>query len=117
MARKPTIKSLKNKADRTWSERVKVRAGGRCERCGRYEGVQSHHAVSRKNHRLRFSLANGIALCSGCHWYAHQHPFAFGEWFKSHRPEDYAFVCDPENTKPIKRSLGDYIDLNEELAA
>lgn len=111
------MKSLTNKADRIWSSRVKVRAAGRCERCGRYEGVQSHHVVSRKNRRLRFDVRNGCATCAGCHWFAHQHPLAFAKWFAEHRPDDYLFLTDPDNTRPIQRSLGQMEEVLEDLAA
>lgn len=118
MPRTPTIKSLKNKADRKWAESVKRNAKGRCERCGKYEGVQSHHVVGRQNHALRFDVRNGVALCWYDHYvFAHQHPLDFAEWFREHRPADYAYVMDPENRKPVKRTIQDYMDLNEELAA
>ena len=118
MARKPTMKSLSNKADRIWAEKVKARAKGRCEYCGSYEGVQSHHVVSRRVRRLRFDVRNGVALCPRDHLiFAHQHPLAFARWFSEYRPEDHAYLTDPDNVKPIQRSLSDMEEVLEDLAA
>jgi hypothetical protein len=110
-----TITTLAKRADKLWS--AKVRSKGYCERCRASDTLQAAHVVSRNNRRLRWDDRNGMSLCARCHWWWHHHPLEASEWFKSHRPEDHAFLADPENCKPIHRGRGDYEDLIAELKA
>jgi len=61
---------------RLWSVIVRSRAGA-CELCGKdgesdkfgrpIKGLESHHIVYRNTYRHRYTLNNGMALCSSCH--------------------------------------------------
>lgn len=44
-----------------------VRAKGRCEVCGKTDGLQAAHGFSRRYGGTRWVLLNGFALCNGCH--------------------------------------------------
>jgi hypothetical protein len=82
---KPTIKYL----DSLWSQLVKLKAGNKCEVCGKTEYLNSHHIFSRSNRAMRFDDRNGAALCPNHHvlgnWSAHKSPIEFIEWLKEKR--------------------------------
>ena len=70
------------KRHREWREKVIKRAGGLCEVCRRYgrtlpngEPVPAeiaHHKLHADEYpHLRYSIANGQALCKDCHNKAH----------------------------------------------
>lgn len=99
--RKGTKASLKRRADKLFSE--KVRGKGYCElkgsdkvNCG---GVlQCMHIVGRANHNLRWNFYNALCGCAGHHTYYTNHPTEFailveeewpGKWeyLKQHRNE------------------------------
>lgn len=65
--RKPTVKSLRNKADKLWAKAVLARAGGKCELC--FDPAKDPHHIYRKerNAHLRYDYRNGMALCKRCH--------------------------------------------------
>ena len=44
-----------------------VRAKGRCELCGKVEGLQAAHGFSRRYGGTRWVPLNGFCLCNGCH--------------------------------------------------
>jgi predicted restriction endonuclease len=76
------VKSAKNKlrdiADKDWSEKVKDRAGWKCELCGKIDRLQSHHVFTRSIKAVRWSLDNGVCLCAGHHLFlAHKRPELF----------------------------------------
>lgn len=63
----------RHESTRAWRalrQQVLDRAGGRCERCG---GIadDAHHVVARVDGGPD-SLANVVALCSGCHAEEHR---------------------------------------------
>jgi hypothetical protein len=119
MAKKPSKKTLNASLWRTASLLARERANHRCEKCGQ-PATQTHHVYTRDFHRIRYDRHNLVALCFSCHKGrngAHDSPLDFMEWFKSYRPEDYAFIRDPANRKPINRSIGDRMDLRAELEA
>lgn len=75
MASKPKRSTLVNKLDKLVGERVK--AIGKCERCGRGKNevqLQTAHIYSRRYKHLRWELENLLCLCSGCHFWWHQNP-------------------------------------------
>ena len=61
----------------------------KCEKCGKTSYLNSHHIFSRSNRSVRWSIENGITLCSGCHTLcndsAHKAPADFVEWLKDYR--------------------------------
>jgi len=91
--KKSTEKTKRNHLDNLWSEIVKLRAGFRCEYCGKLKRLNSHHIRSRANQSTRWDLDNGICLCCGCHilnstFSAHKTPLEFVEWLVEYRSED-----------------------------
>ncbi len=80
----PRLK-LRKKADTLWGELIKLRAGNRCEKCGRNGMVQSHHIWTRENLHMRHDPQNGVCLCPRCHTFdpkesAHLNPENFRDW-------------------------------------
>lgn len=74
--------NIRKHCDLLWSELVKLRAGGKCEKCGKTEQLQSHHIVPRTDWNLRFDELNGVCLCFRDHFYwAHKDMLGFGKWF------------------------------------
>lgn len=114
MPRRPSKKTLNAALDRLVSIQVREANGHRCERCG-LPANQVHHVLSRRYRRLRFDKRNLVSVCPRHHMEAHHSPVDFIEWFRRVRPEDYEFIKDPENSKPINRSLADLEDLREQL--
>ena len=81
------------KLDKIWAERVKERAGNKCEKCGKRQYLNSHHIFSRSNHSMRWNVENGVCLDSGCHTLkndsAHKAPVEFIEWLRETRGEEW----------------------------
>jgi hypothetical protein len=78
--------SLNLRLDNLWRDVVKLRAGKKCERCGRTEELHSHHIFERTNFPTRWDLDNGICLCALCHSIAHKYDDVFKLWVKKIRP-------------------------------
>lgn len=82
--KKPTVKTLRDKADRLWSQLIRQRDGA-CRRCGRGQGevvLQAAHVISRRYKAIRWDDRNGICLCVGCHHWAHMQPIEFDWWVR-----------------------------------
>jgi hypothetical protein len=83
------MKSIDKALDNLWSELVKLRAGNKCEVCGKVRNLNSHHVYSRAMKSVRWDVINGISLCVGCHvgtkFSAHKTPNDFSEWSKKKR--------------------------------
>lgn len=61
-----------DKLDKLFSEYIRKRSGGYCERCGRYHGwkrLQCSHYIKRRFRATRWDEDNCCALCFGCHQY------------------------------------------------
>lgn len=115
---KRTRTSIKASADRLWSHLIRVKANGRCERCGETGRLEAHHIHGRTDFRLRFEPRNGMALCHQDHRWAEQHPLEFADWFREVRPADYEFLKE-ERAKGLfgPRTLADYLSLEASLKA
>jgi hypothetical protein len=87
--KKKTKTSLIKKADKLWSEIIKLQAKGKCEVCGKTESLNSHHIFSRSNMRMRHNLENGVCACVSHHVWgsfsAHKSPVEFVEFIKKQR--------------------------------
>ena len=84
---------LRERADKIWSARVLERDGYRCRRCGAIRYVQAHHVRSRQHWSTRWVLENGLALCRGCHFGAHNHVEADDRvWFYAQFGLDYGHL-------------------------
>lgn len=62
------LKRVKKQLAVLWSLAVR-RRDGKCVMCGKTEYLQAHHWLFRKRHSLAlaYNVANGAALCYGCH--------------------------------------------------
>lgn len=114
MQKKPTKTSL----DNLWSKIVKIRAGNKCEVCGKTDGLNSHHIFSRSNHSTRWDVQNGVCLCVSHHVFgnfsAHKAPIEFVEWLKSKRDDDWYFDLRRRAQRPYKPN---YAEVKERLDA
>ena len=66
------------------------RDGYKCVRCGKGEGIQWCHVVTRSRIALRWDLDNNLTLDGGCHafWW-HKEPMEAMRWFEGTFPERY----------------------------
>jgi len=107
--------TLKNKADKLWSQIIRAKNKGRCEVCGK-PANNPHHIISRKNLALRWDVRNGCLLCSGCHTLkrksAHADPMWFiSEWLTQNRTSDYNYLWEK------KEQLATTIDYEAVIAS
>ena len=63
-------KGIDGKLDIAWSLLVKLRAGMKCEYCGKTSYLNSHHIYSRSKASTRWLPENGISLCVGHHTFS-----------------------------------------------
>lgn len=116
---KRTPKSVKESCDTLWAKAVKHRAGHRCEHCGSRPSspvaFHAHHVYGRTDHRMRFDLRNGCALCWTCHRWAEEMPLEFAAWFTSARPDDVPYLQDLRAMGVIHRDMAAYLSLEAEL--
>lgn len=61
------VRKAMHELDTIWSYNVKVRDGFKCQLCGKKEGLNSHHIISRIHLSIRWDVRNGITLCEHCH--------------------------------------------------
>ena len=100
MAKGKNKTSLLKQCDKLWSEKIKERAGRKCEVCGNTKYVQAHHIIPRTNYALRHDLENGVALCRKHHLYwAHKDALDFGLWIAEIRDIEYLQMTRHRQTK------------------
>lgn len=92
----------------------KIRSIERCERCGKKDYLQCAHIISRKNRTLRWDMDNTLALCAGCHFWAHSDPLGFAEFVKTKFPIRYMRIMRLKDTT-TKRTAKDLKALYEEF--
>jgi hypothetical protein len=115
--KRPSTKSL----DTLWSERVKDRAGCKCEYCGKSYYLNAHHVFGRRHWGLRWDLDNGVALCPNHHTFspifsAHQTPTKFSDWIQEKRGLlDWYFPLKRKSNQIIKKSELDLASIKETL--
>ena len=106
MARKPKSKTKKQKelADKLWS--LAVRKVGYCEKCGNRNNLQAHHLIRRTVYRFRWSIENGVCLCSGCHQFGDESAHAgndttarFLRWIETTKPEQFSWFNDHKDDR------------------
>ena len=102
MLKKPSLRSLKNKADDLFSE--VGRENARCEVCEtlplkeriNYKFLNAHHIVGKRNKTLRWNLRNRCWLCPSHHTLgnpnAHDNGLWFAEWMEKYRPKDKEYL-------------------------
>jgi len=88
------LKGIDGKLDTAWSELVKLRAGNKCEYCGKKSPLNSHHIFSRSKKSTRWLPENGICLCVGHHTFsstfsAHKTVLEFVDWLTRYKGQDF----------------------------
>jgi hypothetical protein len=88
------MKGIDKKLDDAWSLLVKLRAGNKCEYCGKTTTLNSHHIFSRSNRSVRWDPINGICLCVAHHTFsskfsAHKAPVEFTLWLTESKGQDF----------------------------
>ena len=74
-AKGPTRTQLKERCDRLFSLRIRLR--GSCEICGKRPPevtLQCAHIFSRRYMGTRWDFRNALCLCAGCHFYYTHRP-------------------------------------------
>jgi len=99
---KRSVSYWKKKCDTRWSKIVRL--AGACAICGATGRLEAAHLIPREALLFRHNLNNGLCLCYNCHRRAfgerasqndpeaisaHGTPWAFEEWLKANRPEQY----------------------------
>lgn len=70
MRRKPSIKSLRNKLDRVFSEYIRGRDAGKpCITCGKMVPLQCGHFIKRQHLATRWDERNCAGQCVRCNLY------------------------------------------------
>lgn len=88
------LQKLENDLDEAWRVLVKLKAGGKCEVCGKKENLNAHHIFTRRNKAVRWCLDNGLALCPFHHtlnskFSAHATPVTFHPWLVKNRGQSF----------------------------
>ena len=92
---KRRIKAAPRLALAQWSR--EIRAGGKCEVCGRTDYLNAHHILPKEAYKhLKLHPLVGVCLCPLHHKYgpysAHKNPIWFVLWLKINCPEKYEFA-------------------------
>jgi ribosomal protein S14 len=112
-------KKERKELDTLWSKLVKLRAGNKCEKCGRKDTLISHHIYSRSNPAVRWDERNGCCLCVSHHTFsaqfsAHKTPIEFIEWLREKRGETWyqtiRMVAFQTRNKTDKKLLKIYLE-------
>lgn len=92
MPKKPSRKTLKNKADRLFSLFIRARDGA-CVCCGSTENLQCAHGFSRRYLKTRWDERNAWALCNRHHLYFTHHPIEWDVWMEQRLgPTEYRLL-------------------------
>jgi hypothetical protein len=67
-ARVEPLHLLRDRCDKLWREVIFKRQGVKCLVCKERPASQAHHIFHKgANNLFRYRLANGLAICTGCH--------------------------------------------------
>ena len=58
----------------------KVRAQGKCDRCGSHRALQVSHLYSRRYLGIRWHPRNLTVKCAACHWWYRDNPIDGAKW-------------------------------------
>jgi len=102
-----SVSVLTKKADKLWSEAVKINYNYECQYCWKKEYLNSHHLYTRSRRATRWDIENGICLCSWCHtlssnFSAHQTPLEFFERLEWIRWRDWIDELSNKSRHTIK---------------
>lgn len=90
---------LRDKADKLWSQAIFKKIGGKCEKCGKSEGLAAHHIFSRRYSKTRYNLENSLLLCIQHHlYYAHakgiKETISYAQWVVDYKGKDTFDILD-----------------------
>ncbi len=69
--------------DRLFSEFIHLRAGNKCEYCGKTEGkLDCSHFIGRRTRAVRYDPDNACCACFGCHQFLDEHPYEHTAFFR-----------------------------------
>ena len=74
-----------NPTDKLFSQYMRLKSKGICERCGQYKGythLQVSHFHGRRKRNTRWDEENCCVLCMGCHMYLHANPSEHVKFFQ-----------------------------------
>jgi len=101
--------------DKLFSEYIRKKAKGICERCGSnkgWKGLQTSHFFGRAKKSVRWDEENVSALCFGCHQFFTSQPNEHTEWFRARMSEvGFDFLVRRANTpqKPDVEAITLYL--------
>jgi len=104
-----SLPKIRRRLFKIWSEKVRERAGHRCEFCGKAKGeigpngnpinkIDAHHLNSRyvKDGPIKFEIKNGIGVCPGCHKFGtinfHDNPVNTMSWLLENHKDRFDYV-------------------------
>ena len=124
-----------DKLDTLFSKYIRLRAGGKCDFCGRvfhdkikengdvypaWKSLQVSHFHGRRKRSLRYDPDNAIGACADCHFFLGENPYVHTEFFRkrlgSERFEQLnirAEIIAKPDKKAIEASLKERIKLLE----
>lgn len=73
--------------DVLFSKFIRLRAGGKCEYCGKLKllpHLECSHFHGRRKRSVRYDPDNACGLCFSCHQYLGSNPYQHTEFFKKH---------------------------------
>ena len=96
---------IRRRLFKLWSQKCMILNGNVCATTGAVRGsvldgktviLDAHHIEGRQCQGLRYDVLNSIALAKGAHKFSRYSPHKgalwFGEWLRTHRPLQYAYV-------------------------
>jgi len=112
------IARLRTKLDKLWAQLIKLKAGNKCEYCGKTKGLNSHHIFSRSRKSTRWDLDNGSCLCVACHTFsstfsAHKTGVEFTYWLEEKKGKEFMDKLRLKANQVSKMYIQDYRDLVE----
>lgn len=116
MPRKPTLKSIKHKADRVFSEYIRRLKSdnsgmGMCVTCGAIKPIkelQCGHYFPRNRLGTRFHDDNAHIQCSGCNIFKHGNYTAYAAFMYSKFGKQKMEHLEHLSRKPLKLTISDY---------
>jgi len=72
-----------------------------CAYCGA-PGVAGHHLVGRAHKGVRWSIINGLPLCTLCHNDVHSGHLDILDWLRVTDPARFWFVMSHQNAQPVQ---------------
>jgi hypothetical protein len=119
MPRKPSRKTLVNKADKVFSEYIRRRYADdngvtECFTCGKkdhWKKLQCGHFQSRKHYATRWNEDNCQVQCAGCNVFRYGEQYTFGRNLDTNIKEGLAEELNILSNKIVKYDNNDLISL------